>query len=287
MIGFVPYSRRKERNLGAIDLAELAWPLEESAPKGTISDLGREDHIILVPSSSLIVRGVPKVPCRASLFMIEPYAVQRRYYLAVTYYLWKRFHYVITRYRFLKDRIPNALVLPVTFSFVDFDAIKSVKKTRTLSIIASKKRNLKGHRLRHKLIDKIYKTEISKHIDIDTLGRGYKPFDEKHEGLVPYQFSVVIENAREYDYFSEKLLDCLICETIPIYWGAPNISEYFDMDGIIECRSLDELLMAIKMIPMINTEHMMGAIRINKEKAINYSNIYRNIAERIESLDGA
>ena len=46
-------------------------------------------------------------------------------------------------------------------------------------------------------------------------------------------FSIVIENSIESDYFTEKLLDCFLTGTIPIYVGTKTTSEYFDTDGII------------------------------------------------------
>jgi hypothetical protein len=48
-----------------------------------------------------------------------------------------------------------------------------------------------------------------------------------------FQFSLVIENSSQTHYFTEKLIDCLITKTIPIYYGCPNIAEYFDTTGWI------------------------------------------------------
>ena len=41
-------------------------------------------------------------------------------------------------------------------------------------------------------------------------------------------YSIAIESSQETNYFTEKLIDCLITKTIPVYWGCPNISEFFD-----------------------------------------------------------
>jgi hypothetical protein len=46
-------------------------------------------------------------------------------------------------------------------------------------------------------------------------------------------FSVTIENDEYETYWSEKILDCFACGTIPVYHGAPDIGDYFNMDGII------------------------------------------------------
>lgn len=34
-------------------------------------------------------------------------------------------------------------------------------------------------------------------------------------------------------YFTEKIIDCFACGTIPIYLGSPDIGDYFNPDGII------------------------------------------------------
>jgi len=47
-------------------------------------------------------------------------------------------------------------------------------------------------------------------------------------------FSIAIENASYETYFTEKLLDCFATGTIPVYYGAPNIGEHFNKDGIID-----------------------------------------------------
>jgi hypothetical protein len=49
-----------------------------------------------------------------------------------------------------------------------------------------------------------------------------------------YMFSVIIENDSYETYFTEKITDCFATGTIPIYWGAPDIGNYFNKEGIIE-----------------------------------------------------
>lgn len=52
-------------------------------------------------------------------------------------------------------------------------------------------------------------------------------------GALGSMFHLVVENVSQRDYFTEKLLDCLLTLTLPIYWGCPNLGEYFDLQGII------------------------------------------------------
>lgn len=99
-------------------------------------------------------------------------------------------------------------------------------KTRQTSMIYSAKAFMRGHRMRHAVADMIS--------GIDLYGHGSTtPVTFKETALQPYRFSVVIENSRASNYFTEKLLDCFALGTIPIYWGCPNVDRWFNPDGII------------------------------------------------------
>ena len=59
------------------------------------------------------------------------------------------------------------------------------------------------------------------------------PVQSKKDAL-DYMFHLAIENCREEGYFSEKLMDCFMAYSIPIYYGDPLIGQIFDSNGIIE-----------------------------------------------------
>ena len=88
-------------------------------------------------------------------------------------------------------------------------------------------------------------------LPVDVLGRGYVPFENKWEGLLPYHYSIVIENAQEPYYFTEKIIDAMMCNTIPIYWGTPNIGDYFDVTGMVICNNVPELI-SVYIVCLIN-----------------------------------
>jgi len=103
---------------------------------------------------------------------------------------------------------------------------KICEKSKMISMISSKKNSTHGHRERLEWVDKIGD-------QIDLYGRGFKEIHLKEEGLCDYMFSVCIENGFYDGYFTEKILDCFATGTIPVYKGAPDIGDYFDMSGII------------------------------------------------------
>jgi hypothetical protein len=46
-------------------------------------------------------------------------------------------------------------------------------------------------------------------------------------------FSIIIENGNYDSYYTEKITDCFATGTVPVYWGTPDIGNYFNNDGII------------------------------------------------------
>ena len=52
----------------------------------------------------------------------------------------------------------------------------------------------------------------------------------KWDGLEKYKYSIAIENSYKKNYFTEKFTDCILAKTIPIYYGCPNISDFFPKD---------------------------------------------------------
>ncbi len=47
------------------------------------------------------------------------------------------------------------------------------------------------------------------------------------------------ETCREDNLFTEWLLDCFAVGTIPIFWGAPNIHQFFMTQGILQFDTVD------------------------------------------------
>jgi hypothetical protein len=98
------------------------------------------------------------------------------------------------------------------------------------------------------------------------------------EGLfLDYQYAVVIENTRQNNYFTEKLMDCLLTKTIPIYYGCPNISNWFDTRGwiILDTTSANDFNAKCRHLPPYNM--FLPVIEANHERAKQYTSIETNI----------
>jgi hypothetical protein len=61
--------------------------------------------------------------------------------------------------------------------------------------------------------------------------------DDKYKALEEYRFSLCFENEKNSPgYITEKLFDCLIAGTVPVYLGAPNIADYVPSECFIDMR---------------------------------------------------
>lgn len=245
IVAIAPYGARPGPALARLPLAECAIPL--GLPPGrapeTVGDLGPGDHVILHPKSSIYLRWPLGIAARISILIAEPRAVHRRHFQLLRLFH-RRFFRILTRDEAFIRAVPNAIFHNHIFAWAE-DVPDGVEKSRPASIIASDRRSLEGHRLRHRIVDEIR----ARGLDVDVMGRGYRPFERKWEGLAPYRYSVVIENARERHYISEKLIDACLCRTIPIYWGAPNVGNYVDPAGLVICESVGEIMEALESLP--------------------------------------
>jgi len=102
-------------------------------------------------------------------------------------------------------------------------------KNKLVSMICSGIDITSGHKYRNKTMLEFK----NKNLPIDFYGRNVNPFKTKKEPLADYCFSFVIENGSYSNYYTEKIMDCFACGTIPIYWGSPDIGNFFNLDGII------------------------------------------------------
>lgn len=103
------------------------------------------------------------------------------------------------------------------------------KKQDRISWVTSNSLTKPGHALRMSFKDFL----ISEDVDFDLFGRGFTPIEDKFDGIYPYKYSIAIENHATNDYWTEKISDCFLSWTMPIYYGCKNILEYFPAESMI------------------------------------------------------
>lgn len=74
----------------------------------------------------------------------------------------------------------------------------------------------------------------------------------KKDALENYRFNISIENEYENNYITEKFYDCVLTDTVPIYFGCKNIKEIYPEKGYILIEDLDNLESIKKQLNYIN-----------------------------------
>ena len=278
-IGILPHELRYEIKLGSVPLHLLDWPGQIGPVSGTIADLSARDHVVVYPSSKRLLRRFGPLTCKVDLLMSESTIIHGKYYRNI-WLLRHKFNYILCRYNQYTAKYANVIQLAVVESWVDGESVPwPMVKHHNCSLIASEKKDLIGHKLRHEVVEWVKQTNA----DVDVMGRGYKPFELKQDGLLAYHYSVVIENVSESDYFTEKLLDCMLCGTLPIYYGPKNIGEYFNLLGIIACDSIAEFQASIAATVNPPNESQLAAMAENRQIALGYSNLQQRIVDTIRN----
>ena len=140
-----------------------------------------------------------------------------------------------------------------------------------------------GYRLRRELWARQNEIEIPTmfHTSLKAFLGATNPLPNgEKESLFYSTFHVCIENQSVKHYFTEKLIDSFLTYTLPIYWGCPNIGEYFNLDGMIIVDSIDDLIPRLNNLTLDYYNDRMDAIIENRKIAETYA----NYSERIQSV---
>lgn len=157
------------------------------------------------------------------------------------------------------------------------------QKEEKLSWIVGNANTLPGHDKRFNLLRTIQKSQI---LPIDLYGRAVCPIEDKWTGLAPYRYSLAIENSAGRDYWTEKLADCFLSWTVPIYYGCSNLEDYFPGESFIRI-NIDEPERCVEEIMAILASDDWGkrlpALEEARNLILNRYQLFPFLAERIHA----
>lgn len=148
----------------------------------------------------------------------------------------------------------------------DESLFKIYPKSKSISFITSAKQFTEYHRLRVEAAKFIQEHKLP----VDIFGVGINPINMKLDGLKDYRFSIAMENGACDNYFTEKILDCFLTGTVPIYKGCPNISKFFNIGGIVNFDTVEELGVIIQRIEDGYYVIDPSILEENYQKALSY-----------------
>lgn len=278
-VAILPYEMRLRSGYERIACSQLIWPLgcpDRLQGGGVLADMVATDHLLVYPRSEYHLWPYWKLKAQVSLMVQEPRAIHQKH----RSWLWlshRKFFRVLSHDKALVGAVPNGVFVPFGTTWVSDWRDRDLSKSQSCSLIASSKRSQIGHRLRHEIVD----WARAEGLDMTAMGGGYAPFAVNAEGLARFRYSVVIENVREPDYFSEKLIDSLLCLTVPIYWGCPNISEYLPTEALILCENADQVKAAVWAVSAEDYQQRRANLQQARQAALKYVDLERRSAEAL------
>ncbi|NBO22100.1 hypothetical protein EBU94_01995 [bacterium] len=193
--------------------------------------------------------------------------------------MFEKFDLVLTWRKDLLDALPNAKKFLFGTTWIEHDKLIFDKKDK-ISFLTSWKEWAPGHSLRQQVFDLLSNHSKIHNFDLTCIKTPPR-IESKNEILDEYKFSIIIENENLEDWFTEKIVDCFATKTVPIYWGCPNIGDYFDEKGIIKFNNINDLIIKLADLETSTYEDMLTAVEKNYKAAPKYYSYWKRIYKEI------
>lgn len=162
--------------------------------------------------------------------------------------------------------------------------LEHIEKSREISVFCSSKALTSEQAMRLEFV----KTLSAKFKDrLHWYGNGVNPVETKWEGLAPYKYALTLENRAAPNIVTEKLPDAFLALCLPIYWGAPNASDFFDPDGFrqIDIRDWSGSVEVIEQVLDEDPyESALPAIVQNKSRVLNEFHFLKRLVDAVEGI---
>lgn len=116
----------------------------------------------------------------------------------------------------------------------DFDFLSALQpealtKENKIVWITSNQTASKGHQVRMDFLDRIKELP-----QVHLYGRGIRPIEDKWTVLESAKYAIAYENFQNDHYWTEKIIDCYLSYTMPLYFGCRAIGDFFPKNSYIE-----------------------------------------------------
>jgi GR25 family glycosyltransferase involved in LPS biosynthesis/glycosyltransferase involved in cell wall biosynthesis len=133
-----------------------------------------------------------------------------------------------------------------------------------------------------------------KDVDLDIYGspdngfrrwRSTTPPRDKRIALLPYRYYFDAENNSAPNFYTEKIVDCLLAETLCFYWGCPNLDSFFDPRAFIRLELEDfeaDLVRVRAAIEADEWSKRLPYIRAEKQRILEEYQFFPTLARVID-----
>jgi hypothetical protein len=169
----------------------------------------------------------------------------------------------------------------------DYDFLKTLKleslaKENKVVWVTSNQRSSKGYNERMNFLDRIKELPF-----VELYGRGINPIDDKWDALQNSKYAIAYENFQNDYYWTEKIIDCFLSYTMPIYYGCNAIENFFPKNSYIQLDPKDKHidLFLKEIVDSKKWEQNIDAITSARELILNDYQLFPFLYNQIKELE--
>ena len=200
-----------------------------------------------------------------------------------------KFDYIFTFNEVILENCKNSILFEFGTKWVDIENYNFPQKKFSISTVCGHKELTKNHFLRKKIWYNQDKIKKPKDFYLSSKGGVENINNNKilYESKIPMfnsMFHICVKNVSEKYYFSEKLIDCILCKTVPVYVGCKNIDDYFDIRGIIIPKDFNDLIEKCNSLTEEDYFCRINFIEENFEKSKKWIDYEKRLEEKIKNI---
>lgn len=168
------------------------------------------------------------------------------------------------------------------FDFLNALKVASLSKENNIVWITSNQRGSKGHKKRMTFLDHIKDIPF-----VHLYGRGIKPVEDKWDVLSKSKYAIAYENFQNDYYWTEKIVDCFLSYTMPLYFGCNKIDNFFPKNSFIQIDPNDKhIKLFLKEIATSNKwEESLEAISEARNLILNEHQLFPFLSNKIRTFE--
>lgn len=168
------------------------------------------------------------------------------------------------------------------FDFLDQLKVADLNKENSIVWITSNQRSSKGHKKRMDFLDNIKNLPF-----VNLYGRGINPIQDKWDVLSKSKYAIAYENFQSDYYWTEKIIDCYLSYTMPLYFGCNKIHDFFPKNSFIQIDPNDKHInLFLKEIISSNKwQESLDAITKARELVLNKYQLFPFLSNKIKLFE--
>lgn len=168
------------------------------------------------------------------------------------------------------------------FDFLNKLKPESLQKENNIVWITSNQRSSAGHQKRMFFLDHIENLPF-----VNLYGRGINPINDKWDVLSKSKYAIAYENFQSDHYWTEKIIDCYLSYSMPLYFGCNKIDDFFPRDSFIQIDPNDKHidLFLSEIVKSNKWEENLEAIGKARELILNEYQLFPFLAHQIKAIE--